>query len=107
MKALYIASCHLAQTNPSYYNPIVDVKGKCLYRNGEYAIYKHCEKAYYLLWKNIIIGEYTGICKGIVDALATGDYNKEKGVMRFNVKHCMEGKDEAETWAMKYNFEIK
>lgn len=107
MKALYIASCHLAQKNPSYYNPIVDVKGKCIYRNGEYSIYKHCDKAYYLLWKNIIIGEYTGICKGIVDALATGEYNKNDARMRFNIEICTSDKNEAETWAKKYNFEIK
>lgn len=106
MKALYIASCHLAQRAPSYYKPITDITGKCMYRKGDYSIFKHQEKAYYFLWKNVIVGEFTGVNKELAELLIAGtpptDYPQ-----KYNYESALREIAEAPMWADKYNFEIK
>ena len=107
MKALYIATCNLIENSSGFRdnNPIVEVSGKCLYRNGEFSIYKHVEKAYYLLWKNVIICETTAPNKNLVDALA--EKNEEKATSSFLYESCEQDiADAIFKYAPKYCFEI-
>lgn len=107
MKAIYIASCHLNERRGrEEYQAIVEVEGRCLYRNGEFSIYKHLKDAYYLLWRNVIIGEYTGVNKELTDALAMG-VQPEEGAKKYNYLRGMEDIKEAPMWAEKYGFEIE
>lgn len=107
MKAINIAACNLNERRGhEEYQAIVAVEGRCLYRKGEFSIYKHLPKAYYLLWRNVIIGEYTGINKELADALAMG-VQPEEGVNKYNYLRDMEDVKEAPVWAEKYGFEIK
>lgn len=107
MKALYIATCSLREHDYAKFrdhNPIVEVKGKCLYKNGEYSIYKHFNRAYYLLWKNVIIGEYVGVNKELADILANNGEGKEK--QKLNYTLATEDIAVAEKYANFYNFKI-
>lgn len=109
MKALYIATCHLiagGTYSSREYSPITEITGRCMYRNGEYNIYEHIKgKAYYFLWKNVIVGEYTGVNKELAELLIAGtppaDYPQ-----KYNYKSVLSEIKEAPMWAERYHFEI-
>jgi len=109
MKALYIATCHLREYHYAKFhdqNPIVEITGRCLYRNGEYSIYKLQERAYYFLWKNVIVGTFTGINKELAELLVSGEKPKEYP-QKYNYEEALSGIKEAPKWAEKYGFEIR
>ena len=106
MKAIYIATCHLVKGGDSQKSPIVEVSGKCLYKNGDFSIYKHCEKAYYFLWKNVIVSEFTGINKELADLLAKGQ-KPDRMPQRYHYESALQDIEEAPGWAKEYNFKIQ
>ena len=105
MKALYIATCHLIKGGHSTHSPIVEISGRCLYHNGGYSIYKHCDRAFYLLWRNVIVSEFTGINKKMADSLATNQKPDAPwpGYLFDNIRHSIA---EAPELAKEYNFTI-
>ena len=105
MKALYIATCHLIKSGHSTHSPIVEISGRCLYHNGEYSIYKHCDRAFYFLWRNVIVSEFTGINKEMADSLATNQKPAAPwpGYLFDNIRHSIA---EAPELAKEYNFTI-
>ena len=108
MKALYIATCHLIESSHGYgKNPIVEIHGKCLYRNGDYSIYTHIKgKAYYFLWKNVIVKEFTGINKELADLLTSKEKPTEYP-QKYHYENALQNIKEAPMWAEKYGFEIR
>ena len=107
MKALYIATCHLIDGGHGYgKSPIVEISGKCIYKNGDYSIYKHCENAFYHLWKNVIITELCGENRVLIDCLATGKPYNHYTRAEFIYKGALEDKADAEKYAKRYNFTI-
>lgn len=106
MKALYIATCHLVKGGDSQKPPIVEISGKCLYKNGDFSIYKHCERAYYFLWKNVIVSEFTGINKELADLLAN-EKMPTTSPQIYHYKSALEDIEEAPGWAKEYNFKIQ
>ena len=107
MEALYIATCHLIDGgHGDGKSPIVTIKGKCVYKNGLYSIYEHIKgKAYYFLWKNVIVGEFTGINKELADVLISGE-KPANYPQKYNYESALQEISEAPTWAKKYGFEI-
>ena len=106
MKALYIATCNLRHDSRFHdHNPIVEVSGKCLYRNGDFSIYKHQTRAYYLLWKNVIISEFVGINKELADALASGTKPTESP-QKYHYESCLRDIADAQRYADEYHFTI-
>ena len=107
MKALYIATCHLIDGGHGYgKSPITEIHGKCIYKNGDYSIYKHCKNAFYHLWKNVIITELTGENRELIDCLATGEPYDGSVRRDFIFKGALSDKEEAEKYAKRYNFTI-
>lgn len=110
MKALYIAACHLIKGgtySSREYSPITEIKGKQMYRNGVYSIYEHIKgKAYYFLWKNVIVGEYTGVNSELAELLIAGT-EPTAYPQKYNYGSVLAEIKEAPMWAEKYNFEIK
>lgn len=110
MKALYIGTCHLISSGHltiGESNPIEEITGKCLYKNGDYSIYTHIKgKAYYFLWKNVIVGEFTGINKELADMLVSGEKPTEFP-QKYNYEKALDEINEAPMWANKYGFKIR
>ncbi len=109
MKVLYIATCQLRESSTRFLDksPIVEIKGKCIYKNGDYSIYKHCLRAYYYLWKNVIITELCGIHKDLIDHLASEEEYSEKDYRsRFIYDGAISDKRKAEYYAKIYKFKI-
>ena len=105
MKALYIATCHLIKSGHSTQSPIVEISGRCLYHNGEYSIYKHCNRAYYFLWHNVIVSEFVGINKDMADNLAANQ-QPTTPLERFLFGNICQHIAEAPELAKEYNFTI-
>ena len=109
MKVLCIATCHLiAGGHGSIYEPVREINGKKLYRKGDFSIVKIDEKDYAVLWKNVIIGEFVGQNKVLVDCLFSKTAPDEKEIMQsYNYKDALSEIEEATKWAEKYGFEIR
>ena len=109
MKVLCIATCHLiAGGHGSIYEPVREINGKKLYRKGDFSIVKIAEKDYAVLWKNVIVGEFVGQNKELVDCLFSKTAPYEKKVMQnYNYKDALSEIEEATKWAEKYGFEIR
>lgn len=107
MKALYIATCHLIDGgHGAGKSPIVEISGKCVYRNGDYSIFEHIkDEAYYFLWKNVIVGEFTGINKELAELLISGEKPTEYP-QKYNYESALQEIAEAPMWAKKYDFVI-
>ena len=108
MKVLCIATCHLIDGGyGSIYEPVREISGKPFYRKGDYSIVKICEKDYAVLWKNVIIGEFTGANKELVDLLYSNTHPDTKDVMQsYNYRKALSDIAEAPKWAERYNFKI-
>lgn len=109
MKALYIATCHLIDGGHGYgKSPIVEISGKCVYKNGDYSIFEHIkDEAYYHLWKNVIICELCGENRELIDCLATGKPYDGTVRREFVYKETLSDKSDAEKFAKRYNFTIQ
>ena len=109
MKVLCIATCHLiAGGHGSIYEPVREINGKRTYRKGNFSIAKLCDKDYAVLWKNVIVGEFVGPNKELVDRLYLKVQPDEKDVMMsYNYKSALDEIKEAPMWAEKYGFEIR
>ena len=109
MKVLCIATCHLiAGGHGSIYEPVREINGTKLYRKGDFSIVKMAEKDYAVLWKNVIVGEFVGQNKGLVDCLFSKTAPDEKEVMQnYNYRSALSEIEEATKWAEKYGFEIR
>ena len=109
MKVLCIATCHLiAGGHGSIYEPVREINGKKLYRKGDFSIVKIAEKDYAVLWKNVIVGEFVGQNKVLVDCLFSKTAPDEKEIMQsYNYKDALSEIEEATKWAEKYGFEIR
>lgn len=105
MKALNIATCHLIESGHRTNSPIVEISGRCLYHNGEYSIYKHCDRAFYFLWHNVIVSEFGGINREMADSLATNQKPVEcwECFLFNNIRSHIA---EAPELAKEYNFTI-
>ena len=55
-----------------------------VYSNGEYSIYKFCDKHYLYTYKNIIIAERCGLDKTMVDELVNDRYTGEHSKKYYN-----------------------
>lgn len=108
MKALYVATCHLIDGGHGYgKSPIVEIHGKCVYKNGDYSIYVHIKgKAYYHLWKNVVITELCGENRELIDCLATGKPYDETPRCKFIYDGAIRDKADSEKYAKHYNFAI-
>ena len=109
MKVLCIATCHLiAGGHGSIYEPVREINGKKLYRKGDFSIVKMCENDYAVLWKNVIVGEFVGQNKELVDCLFSKTAPDEKKVMQnYHYRNALSEIEEATKWAEKYGFEIR
>ena len=109
MKVLCIATCHLiASGHGSIYEPVREINGKKTYRKGDFSIVKIAEKYYAVLWKNVIVGEFVGQNKGLVDCLFSKTEPDEKEIMQnYNYREALSDIEEAAKWAKKYGFEIR
>lgn len=109
MKVLCIATCHLiAGGHGSIYEPVREINGKKLYRKGDFSIVKIAEKDYAVLWKNVIVGEFVGQNKVLVDCLFSKTAPDEKKVMQnYHYRNALSEIEESTKWAEKYGFEIR
>ena len=109
MKVLCIATCHLiAGGHGSIYEPVREINGKKLYRKGDFSIVKMDENDYAVLWKNVIVGEFVGQNKELVDCLFSKTAPDEKeGIQNYNYRNALSEIEEATKWAEKYGFEIR
>lgn len=108
MRALNIATCHLIEGgHASGGGPMTEVHGKCLYRNGDYSIYKHCDRAYYHLYKNVIITELCGPNRELIDCLANGREYGSDTRGRFIYNEVISDLKDSERCARIYNFKIQ
>ena len=107
MKALNIATCHLIEDGYVYgRSPIVEISGECLYRQGDYSIYKHGKNAYLHLWKNVILVELCGENYTLIDYLAVGIFERISRQFELVYKTAKEHKADAEKYAKLYDFTI-
>ena len=109
MKVLCIATCHLiASGHGSIYEPVRKINGKKSYQKGDFSIVKMCKNDYAVLWKNVIVGEFLGQNKVLVDCLFSKTAPGEKEIMQnYNYKNALSEIEEATKWAEKYGFEIR
>lgn len=109
MEVLCIATCHLiANGHGSIYEPVRNINGKRTYRKGDFSIVKMAEKDYAVLWKNVIVGEFVGPNKELVDRLYLKVQPDEKDVMMsYNYKSALSEIEEAPMWAQKCRFTIR
>ena len=109
MKVLCIATCHLiAGGHGSIYEPVREINGKKSYQKGNFSIVKMCENDYAVLWKNVIVGEFVGQNKELVDCLFSKTAPDEKKVMQnYHYRNALSEIEEATKWAEKYGFEIR
>ena len=109
MKALCIATCHLIDGgHGSIYEPVREISNHKMYRKGDFSIVKFAEKYYMVLWKNVIIGEFVGANRELVDLLFSGYEPDEKKVMQcYNYRTALQDIEEAPKWAAKYRFTIE
>lgn len=106
MKALCIATCHLiAGGHGSIHEPVREINGKKLYRKGDFSIVKIDKNDYAVLWKNVIVGEFVGANKDLVDRLFSKE-EPEKGMQYYNYTNALHEIEEAPNWAEKYGFKI-
>ena len=109
MKVLCIATCHLIDGgHGSIYEPVREINGKKLYQKGDFSIVKICEKEFAVLWKNVVVGEFVGQNKELVDCLFSKTTPDEKKCMQnYSYKNALSEIEEAPKWAKMYNFTIK
>ena len=53
------------------YNEVEGLQGRCVYRNGDYTIWKKSPKFFNTCYKNIIITQTVGAPRELVDALVS------------------------------------
>lgn len=108
MKALCISTCHLiANGHGSIFDPVREISGKKFYCKGDFSIAKSCERAYVVLWKNVIVGEFVGANKELVDLLHSKTAPDSKKVMQsYNYRTALADIEEAQKWAERYSFKI-
>lgn len=108
MKALCIATCHLiAGGHGSIYEPVREISNHKLYRKGDFSIVKYADEYYMVLWKNVIIGEFVGANKELVDLLHSKTAPDSKKVMQgYNYRTALADIEEAPKWAERYSFKI-
>lgn len=111
MKALCIATCHLREHNYAKFhdhNPVREISNHKMYRKGDFSIVKFDEKDYMVLWKNVIVGEFVGANKELVDLLySRTEPNENDRPQHYNYVTALSDIEEAPEWAKKYHFTIE
>ena len=108
MKVLSIATCHLIEGgHGSIHEPVQEINDHKMYCKGDFSVVKVCDKVYAVLWKNVIVGEFVGPNRDLVDLLYSKTAPDPKNVMQsYNYRSALTEIEEASKWAEQYHFEI-
>ncbi len=85
------------------YNEVEELRGKCVYRNGDYTIWKIQPNFYNHCWKNIIFHQLTGANKDLINAMVA---HTEKNNSSFIWQDARAPIAEGLNYAKKWNIQI-
>lgn len=93
-------------THVHRYNEVEYLRGKCVYRNGDYTIWREQKKCYNTCWKNIIVTQTVGAPRELVDALTAGVAPEQNTPSYHHYHRMLQAIEDGKRYAKELNFTI-